>query len=143
MFIGEYLHGLDDKNRLAVPARFRAELKNGAVLTRGLDSCLFLLTKKDWEELAKKMAGSPLGKADARGFSRFMLAGAMEVKLDGLGRILLPDYLKKYAALSKKAAIIGVNNRLEIWDESRWIHYKKGIERQADKLAEKMGELGV
>jgi MraZ protein len=143
MFIGEYLHGLDSKNRLAIPAKFRAELKSGAVLTRGLDSCLFLLTKKDWEKLMEKIAESPLGKADARGFSRFMLAGAMEVKLDGLGRILLPDYLKKYAALAKKAAIIGVNNRLEIWDEAKWALYKKGIEKQADALAEKMGEMGV
>jgi MraZ protein len=143
MFIGEYLHGVDEKNRLAIPAKFRAELKNGAVLTRGLDSCLFLLTKKDWEKFMEKIAGSPLGKADARGFSRFFLAGAMEVKLDGLGRILLPDYLKKYAVLTKKAAIIGVNNRLEIWDEGKWALYKKGIEKQADELAEKMGELGV
>jgi MraZ protein len=143
MFIGEYNHNLDDKNRVAVPTKFRAELKNGAVVAQGLDSCLFLLSKKEWEKTVEKLSNLPFGKADARGFSRFLLASAMEVKLDGLGRILLPDYLKKYAGLNKKVVFAGVNTRLEIWDEIKWQTYKKGIARQAEKLAEAMGELGV
>ena len=143
MFIGEYQHNIDDKNRLAMPVKFRAELKSGAVVTPGLDNCLFLFTKSNWQKLAEKLASQPLGRADARGFSRIMLAGAMDVKLDSLGRILLPDYLKKYAGLNKKIVVAGLYSRLEIWDEGTWHKYKKQMENQAENLAEKMGEMGV
>ncbi len=143
MFIGEYQHSLDNKNRLSLPAKFKAELKSGAVVTRGLDNCLFVFTKNAWQKLAEKIINQPLGKADARGFSRIMLAGAMDVKLDNLGRILLPDYLKKYASLNKNVIVAGLYNRLEIWDEDNWRRYQAQMERQADKLAEAMGELGV
>lgn len=143
VFIGEYSHNLDNKNRLALPAKFRADLKDGAVLTRGLDNCLFIFTKTDWQKLVNKITELPIGKADARGFSRIMLAGAMDVKLDSLGRILVPDYLKKYAGLKKKIVVAGLYNRLEIWDEVKWQNYKKLVEKQAGKLAETMGELGV
>ena len=118
MFIGEYNHNLDNKNRLALPSKFRAQLKNNAVVTRGLDNCLFIFTKIDWQKMVDKITELPIGKADARGFSRIMLAGAMDVKLDSLGRILLPDYLKKYANLKKKTVVAGLYNRLEIWDEN-------------------------
>ncbi|HPI67444.1 MAG TPA: division/cell wall cluster transcriptional repressor MraZ [bacterium] len=143
MFIGEYQHSLDNKNRLSLPAKFKVELKSGAVVTRGLDNCLFVFTKSAWQKLAEKIISQPLGKADARGFSRIMLAGAMDVSLDSLGRILLPDYLKKYASLNKNVIVAGLYNRLEIWDENNWRRYQSQIERQADKLAEAMGELGV
>jgi len=143
MFIGEYSHSIDSKNRLALPAKFRAALKQGAVVTRGLDNCLFVFTKSDWQKLVDKIASLPIGKSDARGFSRIMLAGAMDVKLDSLGRILLPDYLKTYAGLRKKVVVAGLYNRLEIWDEVKWNVYKKQVEKQAGKLAETMGELGV
>jgi len=143
MFIGEYQHSIDDKNRLALPTKFRSALKSGAVVTRGLDNCLFIFTKQDWQKLVNKITELPIGKADARGFSRIMLAGAMDVKLDSLGRILLPDYLKKYASLKKKIIVAGLYNRLEIWDEVNWNNYKGQIEKQANKLAEQMGELGV
>ncbi len=143
MFIGEYQHSIDIKNRLALPARFRAELKSGAVVTRGLDNCLFVFTKSDWQKLLDKIVNLPIGKSEARGFSRIMLAGAMEVKLDTLGRILVPDYLKNYAGLKKKVVVAGLYSRLEVWDEIKWNAYKKTIEHDAEKLAEKMGELGV
>lgn len=143
MFIGEYQHSIDSKNRLALPTKFRSALKSGAVVTRGLDNCLFIFTKQDWQKLVNKITDLPIGKADARGFSRIMLAGAMDVKLDSLGRILLPDYLKKYASLKKKIIVAGLYNRLEIWDETKWQLYKNQIEKQAGKLAETMGELGV
>ncbi len=143
MFIGEYNHNLDNKNRLALPSKFRAQLKNNAVVTRGLDNCLFIFTKIDWQKMVDKITELPIGKADARGFSRIMLAGAMDVKLDSLGRILLPDYLKKYANLKKKTVVAGLYNRLEIWDENEWKKYKTQVEKQAGKLAEAMGELGV
>lgn len=143
MFIGEYKHSIDSKNRLALPSKFRVDLKGGLVVTRGLDNCLFVFTKKDWQKLVDKIMELPIGKSDARGFSRIMLAGAMDVKLDSLGRILLPDYLKKYASLDKKVIVAGLYNRLEVWDETKWGSYKKQIEKDAEKLAETMGELGV
>ena len=143
MLIGEYSHSLDDKNRLALPAKFRASLKSGAVVTRGLDNCLFVFTKTDWQKMVDKITELPIGKSDARGFSRIMLAGAMDVKLDSLGRVLLPDYLKKYAGLNKKIVVAGLYSRLEIWDENKWGVYKNKIEKEAGKIAETMGELGV
>jgi len=143
MFIGEYQHNIDDKNRLAMPIKFRAELKAGAVVTRGLDNCLFVFTKNNWQKLAEKLSNQPLGRADARGFARIMLAGAMDVKLDGLGRILLPDYLKNYAGIQKKVVVAGLYSRLEIWNEENWQKYKREVENQAESLAEKMGEMGV
>jgi len=103
MFIGEYTYSIDEKKRLAVPPKFRAKLKRGAVITRGLDSCLFLYSREEWEKLAEKLSQMPLSRADARGFARIMLSGAMEVDFDNLGRILVPDYLKDYAKLKKKA----------------------------------------
>lgn len=143
MFLGEYTHNVDNKNRLAVPAKFRAELKDGAVITRGLDNCLFLFTKSDWGVLVDKIKELPLSQARARSFSRMMLMGAMEVSLDKLGRILLPDYLKKYAGIRRKVAIGGVLNRLEIWDEEKWEKYKKESEKNVEKTAEGMFELGI
>lgn len=143
MFIGEYSHNLDDKGRVAVPAKFRALLKGGAVVTRGLDDCLFLYTKKEWQELASKLAKLPLNKANTRAFARLMLAGAMDVDFDNQGRIMLPEYLRKFAGLNKNLVIAGLYDRLEIWDETAWNKYKKGAEKKSVDIAEALGELGV
>lgn len=143
MFIGEYNHNLDSKGRLAVPAKFRSLLKGGAVVTRGLDNCLFLYPKKQWEVLAKKLAALPISQAKARAFSRLMLAGAMDVEFDTQGRITLPEYLRKFAVLKKKTTIAGLYDRLEIWDESVWNKYKTGAEGKSSDIAEALGELGV
>lgn len=143
MFIGEYTHKIDEKNRLAIPTKFRGDLKTGAVVTRGLDNCLFLFTKKDWQELTQKIAQLPLTNINARNFARMMLMGAMEVKLDALGRILIPDYLKKFAELKKQIVVGGVFNRIEIWDETKWQTLKDKSERDVEKLAESMAELGI
>ncbi|MBU0647306.1 division/cell wall cluster transcriptional repressor MraZ [Patescibacteria group bacterium] len=140
MFLGEYSHTVDNKNRMAVPSKFRADLREGAVITRGLDSCLFLFTKKEWNKLVEKIAALPLSQANARSFARMMLTGAMEVSPDKLGRILLPDYLKKFAGLNKKVIIGGVLNRIEIWDEDKWEVYKKKSEASVEKVAEGMAE---
>lgn len=113
------------------------------VLTRGLDSCLFLFSSKEWEVFAEKIGQLSFVQKDTREFKRLFLSGASEVELDQLGRILIPDYLKNYAQLGKKIVIAGLFNRLEIWDHEKWQLHKKGIEGQADKIAEKMGELGV
>ena len=143
MFLGEYTYTIDEKKRLAIPPKFRQQLGKKAVITRGLDNCLFLYPMKDWKELAEKLAKLPLSQADARGFVRIMLAGAMEVNLDRLGRILIPDYLKKYASLQKKVVIAGLYNRIEIWDEKKWNLYKQKTEKEAGDIAERLKELGV
>ncbi len=143
MFLGEYKYNIDEKKRLAVPAKFRQALGKKAVITRGLDNCLFLYPMNEWEILAKKLSQLPISQADARGFARIMLAGAMEVSLDRLGRILVPDYLKKYAKLQKKAIIAGLYNRIEVWDEKSWELYKTQTEKEAGNIAERLKELGV
>lgn len=143
MFIGEYQHTLDTKKRLAIPSKLRKELGEQAVLTRGLDNCLYLYTMPEWQKLAMKLAELPKGQGDTRSFSRLMLAGAVEVELDQLGRILIPDYLKTYAGLKQKTVIAGLYDHLEIWDEEQWINYKMGVEKNTDMIAEKLGELGL
>lgn len=143
MFIGEYNHNLDEKGRLAVPAKFRSLLKNGAVVTRGLDNCLFLYPKKKWLEVAQKYADLPVGQAKARAYSRLMLAGAMDVEFDNQGRITLPEYLRVFAGLKKKAVIAGLFDRLEIWDETEWEKYKVNTEKESNSIAESLGELGI
>jgi MraZ protein len=143
MFIGEYTYSIDDKKRLAIPTKFRQLLGKKAVITRGLDQCLFLYPMKEWNNLAKKLSKLPLAQADARGFARLMLTGAMEVSLDNLGRILVPDYLKNYAVLAKKVVIAGVYNRVEIWDENKWQDYKGKTENAVGDIAERLRELGV
>ncbi len=142
MFIGEYKHNIDEKGRIAVPAKFRKQLK-GAIITRGLDRCLFVFNKIEWQELAKKLIALPLAQANSRAFVRLMLAGAMEAPLDGQGRILVPEYLKQYAALKKQAVVTGLYNRIEIWDESEWNKYKSKTEASSDDIAEKLSELGI
>jgi len=143
MFIGEYTHTIDAKKRLAVPAKLRKALGERAVITRGLDSCLFIYPSAAWERLVQKLSELPMGKGDTRSFIRLMLAGAQEVELDALGRILVPEYLKTYAALKKRVTIAGVYDRLEVWDADRWQQYKQSAERNTDAIAEKLGELGV
>jgi len=131
MLIGEYQHNLDPKKRLAVPAKLRAEIGQKAVITRGLDSCLFVYPQL------------PMGQENNRSFVRMMLAGAQEVEMDSLGRVLIPDYLKNYAGIEKEAIIVGVFNRLEIWDKKKWQKYKEAVEKDTDKLAERLGDLGA
>ena len=143
MFIGEYSHTIDNKRRLAIPSKFRRELGKKAVITRGLDNCLFVFPEEEWGVLAKKLGALPLGQSDARGFIRLMLAGAMDVSLDGLGRILVPDYLREYASLKKQVVVTGVFNRLEAWDEALWKQYKGRSEKEIGNMAERLGELGV
>ena len=143
MFIGEYHHSIDEKNRLAVPTKFRLDLSKGAVVTRGIDSCLFLYTKKEWEKLAVKLADMPISKSKTRAFARLMLAGAMDVNLDKQGRVIIPDYLRRYASIGKKAVVAGLYNRLEIWDEKKWEQYKSKSESNSEDIAESLAELGV
>lgn len=143
MFIGEYHHAVDDKGRLAVPVKFREEIGETVIVTRGLDSCLFMYTQQEWNGLAERLSKLPLAKANTRAFARLMLAGAMELEVDKQGRVILPDYLRKFAGLKKKVVIAGLLNRLEVWDSAAWQKYQTGTERNAGDIAEALGELGV
>ena len=143
MLLGEYRHNLDIKGRMAVPAKFRDALVAGAIITRGIDNCLFVFTNADWEELAKKLIALPLAQANSRAFTRLMLAGATDVTLDNQGRILIPDYLRKYAGLKKGVVVAGLYNRIEIWDDATWSAYKAKTESSSEAIAEKLGELGI
>lgn len=143
MFIGEYQHQIDSKKRLAIPAKFRRELGKSAVLTRGLDNCLFLFTRPEWGKLVKRLSELPMGQSDARGFVRLMLAGAMEVTVDTLGRILVPEYLKSYAMLKKRVVVAGLYSRVELWDEANWNRYKTRTEKEVGDMAERLSQLGI
>lgn len=140
MFIGEYLHTLDPKNRISLPAKFRKGLGRAVVMTRGLDRCLFVYPKKTWEKDAESRATHAGGTAAARGLARLFLAGAMEVEVDAAGRVLVPDHLKNFAGLKNKTIIAGVASRIEIWEERAWKKYTTAIERDADAFAEKLGD---
>ncbi|MCI0542631.1 division/cell wall cluster transcriptional repressor MraZ [bacterium] len=143
MLLGEYTHTLDPKKRLSLPAKFRKEMGKRVVLTHGLDKCLFLFSAKSWQKRADKLVSLPMGQADTRSFGRFMLAGAVEVEIDSLGRILIPDFLKEFAGLVEKVVVTGVHDRAEIWDSEKWNIYKGQVSEKADALAEKLGEIGV
>ena len=143
MLIGEYKHTLDPKKRLSLPSKWRKELGRKLVVTRGLDNCLFVYPLGEWQKITEKIGQLPLGQADTRSFNRFFLSGAVEVEVDKIGRILVPDFLKEFAKLGSKVVLAGIYNRVEIWDEKKWDEYKRRIETQADQLAEKLGEIGV
>ena len=143
MFIGEYSHNLDEKGRVAIPKKFRKELTKGAVITRGLDDCLFLYTNKEWEILAKKLANLPFSQANVRAFARLMLAGAMECSLDKQGRFVIPEYLRDYAGFKKEIVVAGLYNRLELWHARSWYRYTKQTESTKNDIAEQLGELGI
>jgi len=143
MFIGEYNHNLDDKGRLAIPVKYRTILKKGAVVTKGLDNCLFLYSKEQFDKIAQKFAALPLSQAKARAFTRHMLAGAMEVEFDNQGRVTLPEYLRKFSGLKKSIIVAGLYNHLEIWDEAAWNKYKSEAEKNSNAIAEELGDLGI
>jgi len=143
MLIGEFTHTLDVKKRISLPAKFRKEIGKGAVITRGLDNCLFVYPKGEWDNFADKLSSLPMGQKDNRDFARIFLSGASEVETDKLGRVLIPDHLKKYADLKSKVVITGMYKRLEIWDEKKWEDYRDSTEKHANILAEKLGEMGM
>jgi len=141
MFVGQYSHNIDSKGRLAIPAKFRPELKK-AVVTKGLDNCLFLYTKKEWDKIASDIASRPFTKSNNRSLARQMLAGAMEVEIDKQGRIIIPEYQRNFAGLSKKVVVAGLYNRLELWDEDKWNENIKYTESNANEIAEALENIG-
>ncbi|MCL5411621.1 MAG: division/cell wall cluster transcriptional repressor MraZ [Patescibacteria group bacterium] len=143
MFIGEYQHSIDYKGRLSVPKKFRSQLESGAVVTRGLDGCLFLYTKESWEQLWGKLKELPLTQGDARSFSRYLLSGAVEVSFDQLGRAMVPSYLRDYAQIKNEAMVVGVGDRIELWAKDRWEDYRVKTESTSEEIAEKLTGLGI
>ncbi len=143
MFIGEYEHTLDDKSRVSLPRQFRTGLGRKVVMTRGLDNCLFVYSRSSWEKVAAKLQELSFAQADTRGFNRFILSGAAEVEVDSAGRVLIPEHQRAFAGLTKNCVFAGVSDRVEVWDAKRWNEYKAAIEKKADALAEKLGEVGA
>ncbi len=143
MLIGEYRHTIDDKRRVALPAKFRRALGKKLVITRGLDSCLFVFSEGQWQGIVEKLQGLSVGQADARAFGRYLFAGAAEIEVDQLGRILVPAELALHAQLTSRTVLIGVNDRCEMWNEDAWDAYRVSVEKEVGTVAEKLGAVGV
>jgi MraZ protein len=143
MFIGEHKHTIDSKKRMAIPAKFRDALNGRAVVTRGIDNCLTIYSTEEWKKLTNKLDDLPISQTKARSFARMLLSGASDVMLDKLGRILIPDYLKEYAKLEKEVVILGISNKIEIWNRAVWEEYKKENESNVSQLAEELKDLGI
>ncbi len=143
MLIGEYRHKIDEKRRVALPVKFRRALGKKLVITRGLDSCLFIFSEKAWQGIVEKLNQLSMGQADSRAFGRYLFAGAAEIDIDQLGRILVPSELAEHAGLAETAVLIGVNDRCEVWNEAKWDAYRTTVEKEADQVAEKLGTIGV
>ena len=143
MLIGQYQHTIDAKKRLALPSKFRGELGDKVIVTKGVESCLVVYTETEFKIMSEKLSNLTISQTEARSFTRTILAGAMEINLDKLGRILVPDYLKKYAGLNKNVVICGLSNRLEIWDSEKWDVWTKDAEKGVDEIVSKLGGLGI
>ena len=142
MFTGEYRHAIDDKGRLAVPSRFRAQLAGGLVVAQWLDSCLAMFPVEAWESLAAKVGGLPMTDANARLLQRRLFAGAFETELDRQGRVLVPQGLRSWAGLEGEATVLGSRDHAEVWAPPRWDEYRHGLE-DSDEFAAAIGGLGI
>ena len=138
MFIGQYSNKIDEKGRLAIPSKFRQDLAAGAIVTRGLDGCLFIYTKTEWAKLTERLTTLPLTTANARAFARHLLAGAMDLEIDRQGRVNIPAFLRQSAGLSSQVIIAGLFDRLELWDEPTWQTYQARTEAASVEIAEQL-----
>lgn len=143
MFIGEYQHSIDPKRRIAIPVKFRSTFKGKAIITRGLDGCLFVYPTNTWEKLAHKLGSLPLGEKRMRQFVRLVLSQAIETEVDKQGRILIPNFLSTFANLKKEAVVAGLYDRLEIWDKNKWLKTSLEADKEKDVMAEELGKLGI
>lgn len=141
MFMGEYNHTVDTKGRLIIPSRFRDELGDEFVVTKGLDGCLFIFPNNEWQAFEEKLKALPLTNKSARQFARFFVAGATPCELDKQGRILLPGTLREFAGLEKDVVLTGMLNRIEIWSKSKW--NENNSYDDMDDIAEQMTDLGL
>lgn len=142
MLIGEYIHSIDDKNRLSFPIKFRKEMGKKVVIAPGIEQSLFVFTPAQWDKTVERLAEGSL-QEDNRSFSRYLIGGASEVDIDANGRMLIPENLKQKIGIKERVAIIGVATRVELWEESTWKAYQKDVQGKADKLANRLGEIGV
>lgn len=142
MFYGEYLHSIDRKDRLILPARFRDTAKNNFIekffLTRGLDQCLFMFSEEEWRAQENKFKAIPFTKQEARTFNRLYFSGAVEIIPDRQGRILIPQYLKDFAQIKRDIIIVGVSNRIEIWSKDKWQEFYGNSQKSFETIAEKL-----
>lgn len=143
MLLGEYRHNVDIKGRVSVPSKFRGDLGQTFVITKGLDNCLFMYSKQEWETFELKLKELPLTNQDARSFVRFFFAGAAECEVDKQGRINIPQNLREYANIQKDVVIVGVATRAEIWDSENWNKYTSSDSLDGTKLASQMSQLGI
>ena len=143
MFLGEYEHNMDDKGRLAVPARFREDLGDGVVITRGFDRCLMGFPRSIWETLARQVSGLSLGQGEARNLQRLLFSGAADIVLDRQGRILIPQNLREYAGLGEQVIVAGLNTHFEIWTGERWRAVLDTLDENASAFAEQLAALGI
>ena len=143
MFMGEYHHNLDDKNRLIIPSKFRDELGEEFIITRGIDACLFVYSKSSWQKIVDKLETLPFTKKDARNFNRFFLSGATAVELDKQGRAGISQTLTNYAALDKECVVIGVGDRLEIWAKENWDNFYNSAKDNMSDIAENLFDGGL
>ena len=143
MFLGEFEHSVDDRGRIAIPAKFRAALMDGMVVTKGIDRCLVIWPMDDWRAFTDQLRQLPLMAGDVRRMQRFFLSGAVDAVPDRLGRILIPSLLRDYAQLKDQAAVIGVLERVEIWSRANWEQERSSAENQSSELAEHLFTLGV
>ncbi len=143
MLIGEYIHTLDEKKRVSLPVRFRKEVGKKIIVTAGLDNCLWIFTQMQWKNISGKLSGLSMLQSDNRSFNRYMFGSATEIEVDALGRILLPEFLTKRANLKSKVAVVGVQDRIEIWNEDLWKENNNAVEKKVDQLAEKLGQAGA
>ena len=138
MFMGEFQHNIDDKGRVIIPAKFRDELGDLFVITRGLDKALFVYPLDEWKIIEEKLKTLPFTKADAHKFTRFFFSGAVESEIDKQGRVIIPNNLRNYAFLTKECVVIGVSNRIEIWSKDYWDTYYKDSEESFTDIAESL-----
>lgn len=143
MFMGEFQHNIDVKGRIIVPAKFREGLGESFVVTRGLDTCLFVYPMSEWRILEDKLKKLPLTKKDARAFTRFFFSGAVECEIDKQGRINIPQPLRKYATLDKECVVIGVSNRIEFWSSEKWEDYFNDSEESFAEIAENLLDFDI
>ena len=142
MFIGEYAHAIDAKNRIIIPSKFREDLGDKFVITKGLDGCLYAYPMDEWRILEDKLKKLPLTSKDARAFVRFFFSGANEIEIDKQGRSVIPQNLLEYAHIEKGSVSIGVSTRLEIWGKEKWNDYNES-DIDFNEIAEKMSELNI
>jgi len=143
MFIGQYEHSVDEKGRLAVPAKFRKSLSTGAIITKGLDGCLFVFPMDRWQKMAESIGELPYTKSSARTYARLILASAADVEFDKQGRVIVPNYLRKYAQLTTQVIVAGLYDRIEIWSNASWRKQMAKVDQEAGKVVEELSELGI